>query len=236
MAFTRAWDESFPPDTQAANQLGLDIRQEKEDTRQRIVAFAAGRLVDRETPEAVWGDINKGVLFFALDEGKAYRWNGVAWVDVTASIGTGLSDFNNQVPITVTNPAVDTDGISLTSPANTLAVGSYVEIFAGIRKTAGTPASTAVFLLFGGTTIAFSFFGGTAPPSLMILRASLVVTAAATQVGYGDNVNSEASFLTGNTRSAPTANIAADIIVKTRASGPATYTTEHEFLHVRVRG
>lgn len=99
MAFTRAWDEVFPPDTQNANLLGQDVRQFKQDIRERLAAFGAGVIASRETPEAAFGDANKGVLYYATDENKLYRWNGSAWILVkdigalaTISVGGAILD------------------------------------------------------------------------------------------------------------------------------------------------
>lgn len=80
MAFTRPWDNAIPADTQAANLLGQNIRRDKEDTAERIRAFGAGKIANRETPEADFGNANIGVIFWAEDEGKVYRWNGTTWV------------------------------------------------------------------------------------------------------------------------------------------------------------
>ena len=96
MAFSRAWDETFPPDTQVANLLGQDIRNFKTDIRERLVAFAAGPIADQPTPDAVFGSANDGVMYFATDTGHVFRWNGSAWVDITtlffAPIPTGPAD------------------------------------------------------------------------------------------------------------------------------------------------
>lgn len=89
--FDHPWDITQPPDTQLANLLGQDIRNLKDDIMQRI-AILAGNIADRPTPETVnatWGGTTYGLLFFSLDENKVYRWNGAAWLDVTAQIGGG---------------------------------------------------------------------------------------------------------------------------------------------------
>lgn len=79
MAFSRPWDNAVPADTQAANLLGQNIRRDKEDTAERLRAFGSGLIASRETPEADFGNASIGVLFYAEDEDKLYRWNGTAW-------------------------------------------------------------------------------------------------------------------------------------------------------------
>lgn len=91
MAFTRDWDETFPPDTQAANLLGQDIRDFKTDIRERVAALS-GTIANRPAVGDMitgWGAYGgNGMLYFSTDEGKVYQWSGAAWVDVTTSIGS----------------------------------------------------------------------------------------------------------------------------------------------------
>ena len=83
MAFTRNWDETFPPHTQAANLLGQDIRNLKEDIRERIAALS-GLFADRPALGDMITDWSSyggnGVLYFATDTGAVYQWDGAAWV------------------------------------------------------------------------------------------------------------------------------------------------------------
>lgn len=211
MPFTRAWDETFPPDTQAANQLGLDIRQEKTDTRERIVAFAAGRLADRETPEAVFGDVNKGVLFFSLDEGRVYRWNGAAWVDVTSSVGGSLV-IKNIVPVTIVNPNINSVGMSLVIPANTLQVGDLVEISTAAYHSVGA-VSAGLKIRFGGVSLSGGGNMGNFQASTGALEifATIVVLGAASQVSYARS--NFGGFVTQGTHLALAADITTPITV-----------------------
>jgi hypothetical protein len=85
--FTNTWDTTQPPDTQPANQLGLDIRNLKTDIMQRM-SLLSGLLSNRPTPETVnatWGGSGYGLIYIATDAGGIYQWNGSAWVDITAS-------------------------------------------------------------------------------------------------------------------------------------------------------
>src|SRR5512146_340504 len=81
MGFTGAWDDTFPPDTQAANQLGADLRSVRVDVRERMAAMSGN---DADKPNFEVGFA--GVLWFATDSGKIYRWNGSSWLDVTTLI------------------------------------------------------------------------------------------------------------------------------------------------------
>jgi hypothetical protein len=91
MAFTRNWDETFPPDTQVANLLGQDIRDFKTDIRERIAAIS-GTAANRPAVGDMitgWGTYGGGgVLYFATDTGAVSRWNGASWDDVSASFGS----------------------------------------------------------------------------------------------------------------------------------------------------
>jgi hypothetical protein len=93
-SFDNAWDITTPPDTQAANQLGLDIRNLKDDIMQRL-SLLSGIFANRPTPEtvnAVWGGSGFGLLYFATDTGQIFQWNGAAWVQV--SFGTVIAKFD----------------------------------------------------------------------------------------------------------------------------------------------
>jgi hypothetical protein len=89
MPFTNIWDDVFPPDTQLANQLGLDLRNFRTDTQERMAAISG---LDAAKPNFA-GDAQpanwNGILFFALDTGKVYQFNNPTWTDVTPSIGIG---------------------------------------------------------------------------------------------------------------------------------------------------
>lgn len=89
MAFTNVWDVTQPPDTQPANQLGLDLRNLKTDTMQRMSAIS-GLLVNRPTPETVNADWT-GLLYFATDTRQIFQWSNAlaAWADVTISFTAG---------------------------------------------------------------------------------------------------------------------------------------------------
>lgn len=104
--FTNVWDTTAPPDTQAANQLGSDIRNLKTDVMQRL-SLLSGLYANRPTPEivnAVWGGANYGLLYFSTDSSQVFQWNGAAWVDVSnqiLGISSGISQGNARIIATV---------------------------------------------------------------------------------------------------------------------------------------
>jgi hypothetical protein len=142
MAYTRVWDETFPPDTQNANLLGQDIRNFKDDIRERVTSFGAGLLADRPSPESVWGGATAGVMFYATDVNTLFRWNGAAWVTVR-TFGSQQTLFINPAQTTVANPGVDTVIQTVTIPANTLQVNDIVSIKAPISL-GGTSGSVFI--------------------------------------------------------------------------------------------
>jgi len=84
-AFTNVWDTTFPPDTQAANLLGQDLRNFRTDVMQRM-SLLSGTFANRPTPEivnATWGGVGYGLLYFSTDTGQIFQWNGGAWVDIS---------------------------------------------------------------------------------------------------------------------------------------------------------
>lgn len=109
--FTNPFDNTFPPDTQLANQLGNDIRTLKLDLQQRMSAISGNSVSSTQFPNFVndtqptaWGTPSGGVLFFATDTGRVWQWTGSTttpnttqgWLDVSDTIGgpTGIFTWN----------------------------------------------------------------------------------------------------------------------------------------------
>lgn len=91
-AFTNVWDNTFPPDTQQANQLGLDLRNFRTDVQQRH-ALLSGTLANQPTNlEAGFGGVGYGTPFFATDNGQVYQWNGATW-NIVGSIAVASMPF-----------------------------------------------------------------------------------------------------------------------------------------------
>lgn len=234
MPFTNTWSEIVPADTQAAALLANNIRNLKTDLRQRMVAFAAGPIASRETPEAIFGTSTTGVLFFSTDESKVYRWNGAAWLDVTNLIlGSVIGDYSDIVPVVVTNPGAPTNGVDVTIPAASLLVGSIIEIVALVRITAGTGVA-AQTLVFGATVIGSVVL--VAGGDTCLMYAQVQVTGAATQKSIFSSQNVTNNPAGTNTSYAtPTEAISGSIIVKTVSAADPAMTISHEFMNVRVR-
>lgn len=91
MAFNEAFDVTFPPDTQQANLLGLDIRNTRLDIQQRMASISG---LDANKPNFA-GDVQpanwNGMLFFATDTSRVYQFNNPNWTDVTASLSFGIT-------------------------------------------------------------------------------------------------------------------------------------------------
>jgi len=181
MAFTRPWDDTFPPDTQLANLLGQDIREFKEDVAERIAQLATGTLAERPTPEAEFGAANIGVQYYAYDVGVLYQWNGAAWTIVKYD-GT----FSDPTVADLVTPVVETAANTVIIPAGSLAIGCQIDIIAAIEALDPAANNTLSLYIQSVTpTIQLSWVG-TGNPG--IIKASLIV--------MGDN-NFAGIFMSG---------------------------------------
>ena len=155
MPFTNVFDNTFPPDTQAANLLGQDIRMLKLDLQQRMAVISG---VDASKPNFA-GDLQpaawNGILFFAVDTGKIYQFNNPAWSDVTvallgASLPRQVATFNQYF----------TASVPYTTIFNVVIAGIYSVALSAILSTltgAGVVTTTYNFAWSNGTR---SFGGG----------------------------------------------------------------------------
>jgi len=229
MAFSRAWDENFPLDTQLANLLGQDIREFKVDTKERFRAFGSGLIANRETPEAVFGNTNLGVQFYAEDEGRTSRWDGFAWNTVALQ-----RDFVDSTVVTITNPAIITDGNVITIPANFLVVGAVIDITARVDADAGTTAES-FSIFFGSIAVVTTNVATGAWDDL--LQATVYVIGANSQRGVGFMINDPASGSTvvSLLHTTLVEDITTAVVVKTRINSSGTGTWHADLLVVRVR-
>lgn len=175
MAFTHAWDNTQPPDTQAAKLLGQDIRDLKTDIQERLSQFWSGPVATRPTPEAAFGTANIGVLFFATDEGKTYRWTGAAWTLVNCNF-----TFSDLTIAAITGDNTERTANTITIPANYLTAGMWLSVYTLIDTGAAGNSTTKVY--FGGTVL-FSNIG--AAPITFFVRADMFLTS----VGAGGKYN-----------------------------------------------
>ncbi len=225
-AFDRAWDETFPPDTQAANLLGQDIRNFKTDIRERL-ALLSGTLANRPTNmDAAFGGSGYGILYFATDTKQTFQWTGSAWTDVSVSIFPFLS-FSNTTLSVVDNP--NTNLSSITIPAGTLLVGSLVTVFCRVKQNIG-PSVQAASIAFGATTIGVVNLGvgviGTIHSDVIVLTsvsqrgiAFGIATGGVSNINYVD----------------PAENIANAILVTLNVTGVGTYEVQSDLLVVVVK-
>jgi hypothetical protein len=152
MAFTNIYDNSFPPDTQLANLLGLDLRNLRLDVQERMGAISG--LDASKPPFGTDAQPTKwnGVLFFATDTGNIYQWNNPAWTNVTSNFTTKSAALKavNQVVHTGTT-TLDTI-YTLTVPANVIGVTGRVRMTLQFNEILTTTDS--MIISFGSTTIA----------------------------------------------------------------------------------
>ena len=130
MAYTDVWDVTAPLDTQAANQGAADFRATKLDIMQRVASFGAGLAANRPTPETSSATADwTGVMYWATDTKKVYRWNGSSWDDISTDIpsgGSGITKATNFTLANITNPVTNAVYNVATLPA-TLAVGTVIK-------------------------------------------------------------------------------------------------------------
>lgn len=151
MAFTNVWDDTFPADTQLANQLGLDLRNFRLDTQQRMAAIsgldASKPAFGADAQPANWN----GILFFAIDTGKIYQFNNPSWTDVTASFKGGVTKYNTATPVTKTNVAGDLQSVVI--PGGSLSVGQEIHINAEITAAVTAGGAIGLALTFAGIQV-----------------------------------------------------------------------------------
>jgi len=146
--YNEAWDITQPPDTQAANLLGSDIRNLKNDIMQRL-SLLSGLFANRPTPEivnATWGGAGYGLLYFATDTQQVFQWSGSAWVDVTLGI-TGYRLFNAQgaSAAIVGNGAVQTV-FTYNLPASAIGASQLLRIKGSLFHTGSSSVSYNIAL------------------------------------------------------------------------------------------
>jgi hypothetical protein len=186
--FTDVWDITQPPDTQAANLLGQDLRNLKLDIMQRM-SLMSGTTANMPTPETVnatWGGSGFGLLFFATDTGIIWQWNGAAWVNITTFFVNRNTKFDDNVVHTFTNPNANQTGSTINIPASTLVVGSHVGIKGRMFLNASVVSGSNVFeLVIGGVTAVLQQVPSSNLNGCYSLDAYFVVASAAVETGAG---------------------------------------------------
>jgi hypothetical protein len=128
-AFSNPWDNTIPPDTQAANQLGADLRAFRTDVQQRL-SLLSGTLANRPTNmDATFGGAGYGIVFFSTDTQQIFQWNGAAWVDITSTLAPNVLDQQG--------PAAQLTGNGADQTIYTKNIGAgIIKAGAGLRITA----------------------------------------------------------------------------------------------------
>lgn len=236
MPYTNVWTTAAPLDTQAANQGAVDFRATKLDIMQRVQSFGAGVLASRPTPETTSASADwTGVMYWATDTKQAFRWNGSSWDDISASLPVNTVGFSNVIknvtPNTITNPAVATTIMSVTIPANTLAIGSIVKISAGAHSAGGADAP-AVFLNFGGT----NFIIGPIPAALNssgVFTGVVIVKAGAVETGYA-TLTTPSTSISNCAPSGLSGDITTNIVVSIGVSADPAMSVTGDYIFVEI--
>jgi hypothetical protein len=125
MPFTNSFDNTFPPDTQLANQLGADIRNFKLDIQERLAADSGPLQARPDYSQDAQPSKWTGRLYFATDTKQTFRWNGTGWDDVTSAVGGGgiaQALATTGAPVDVSGAAPPTAGQVLQAADATHAV------------------------------------------------------------------------------------------------------------------
>lgn len=151
MAFSNIWDTTFPPDTQLANLLGLDLRNFRLDTQQRMAAISG---LDASKPNFA-GDAQpanwNGVLFFASDTGQIYQFNNPGWTNITSAILRTATIYKSSVPVNLTGTTSLTQIFQVT--VTPVGINSRFRITLDFNQFASSGLTNTVEILFGSTII-----------------------------------------------------------------------------------
>lgn len=234
MPISNVFDNTFPPDTQQANQLGVDIRTFKLDIQQRLGAIS-DILANRWNPGA---DVQPtqwtGVLFFATDTQQVFRWSGAAWVDVSTSFST-VSHLTDLVVHTLSGSGV---GSSVVIPANFLQIGSVVDITARVACISYTSGTPNFYLSIGSALFLVTASPVNTAIETFTFNASFSVVSAASEVGYGvwDRQVQSSGLVNKVRQYNGTDPISGAITISTNAGigGGAVFTGQLDYLAVRI--
>lgn len=133
---------------------------------QRVASFGAGLFADRPTPETTSANADwTGVMYWTTDTQQVFRWNGSAWVDITAVLPIS-GTFSNRI---------FSSGASITAPADTnlnTIYSSGSALPAGILGTTGAfkvkfavsmpiaSSAISIYLMYGPDIIAGAVING----------------------------------------------------------------------------
>lgn len=155
---TNVYDVTQPPDTQLANLLGQDLRNLALNVQQRM-ALVSGPAASIWNPATDAQPTNwTGLLYFAIDTGHVFQWNGAAWVDVASSIGGRYKvESSNVTPVSATNTTVETTLMTFLLPANELTtVGQVLRITANFATGNSSGIDNIIIKVKSDTTVLFT--------------------------------------------------------------------------------
>ena len=159
--FTNLWDQNFPADNAFVLQGAANLRQLRVDVQQRMAAIsgtdAAKPNFSADAQATQW----LGILYFALDTARVYQWDGTAWLDVTAQIGSGGGGGTPAGGVSTyfefSNPALSIVGIiePVTLMPSQIAVNNHLRVMVMVEAVAPfSPASVGYG--FAGQDIAIA--------------------------------------------------------------------------------
>ena len=93
MTYTRTWTTTAPADTSAANQLGLDIRQLRQDIQDRMNSIVVDWTADPVVPQAILGGgANNKVIYMGS---QAFNYNSPLNSDQSVTYGNGVTGLTS---------------------------------------------------------------------------------------------------------------------------------------------
>lgn len=219
--FDRAWDETFPPDTQLANLLGQDIRDFKTDIRERLSGIS-GTLANRPANmDAVFA----GMLYFAIDTSQIFRWNGSAWIFVSGNIISVPGQINVSPSITASDDRSISTSLAPTTIYTPSSSGLYlVPIYMVVSASNSVGSFQVTYSVnYGDSVLGASFYTAffTAPNSL---GARMIFTVGGVQA------NSVPNCLVFNLGGAT--NFTVNVLVSFSGGAAATFRMIHRFLYL----
>jgi hypothetical protein len=224
--FDRAWDETFPPDTQLANLLGQDIRNFKTDIRERL-SLISGTLANRPTNlDAVFGGASFGMIYFSTDTSQIFQWNGSAWNQINGNIITQPGQLNVAPNVTGQDDRSISASLGSTNIFTVPASGIYMVSAYMIQTASNSLGSVGGNYVVNytdnavgasSTSISFTFIGG--------IGAKLLFPNGGTTVNA-----TEPSPLTFYLQSGSTFNLAVTLTFNGGATG--TFRLIHKFVYL----
>lgn len=132
MAFTNTYDTTFPPETAAANQLGVFLRNFKTDIQERMSAISGPDTqrpaYSQDAQPANWN----GRIYWATDTGNLYQFNNPGFTNIRSRFLTRqvITDQRQQNIFNPLQTIVSTISLPVLQPASRLRVSATVQVVA----------------------------------------------------------------------------------------------------------